>query len=208
MASHPAVSAYTLDSSNGELGNEALAEVFEAAGRNAPALVLFEDLDRLFGSRADDHRPDKRTKITFQHLLNCLDGLGSQDGVIVVATANDPGALDEAILRRPGRFDRAVPFRAPSEDLRRKHLARLDLDALDPDAVARGAAALEGFSFAQVCEAFILAGQLAFQRGGDTISSDDLLEGIRLVRGEGQAVGQRADGRAVGFGSVATEVLR
>ena len=51
MAAHPAVSAFTLDFSNGELGNEALAEVFEAAGRNAPALVLFEDLDRLFGTR-------------------------------------------------------------------------------------------------------------------------------------------------------------
>jgi hypothetical protein len=208
MASHPAVSAFTLDFSNGELGNEALAEVFEAAGRNAPALVLFEDLDRLFGTRSDDHRPDNRTKITFQHLLNCLDGLGSQDGVIVVATANDPSALDEAILRRPGRFDRAVPFRAPSEDLRREHLARLGLDGLDAEAVARGAEASEGFSFAQVREAFILAGQLAFQRSDETIGVDDFLEGIRLVRGEGQAVGERPDGRAVGFSNGAREVLR
>jgi hypothetical protein len=208
MASHPAVSAFSLDFSNDELGNEALAEVFEAAGRNAPALVLFENLDRLFGTRSDDQRPDNRTKITFQHLLNCLDALGSQDGVIVVATANNPGALDEAILRRPGRFDRAVPFRAPSEDLRREHLARLSLDGLDAEAVARGAEASDGFSFAQVREAFILAGQLAFQRGGDTIGADNLLEGIRLVRGEGQAVGQRADGRTVGFGNGAREVLR
>jgi hypothetical protein len=208
MAAHPAVSAFTLDFSNDELGNEALAEVFDTAGRNAPALVLFEDLDRLFGTRADDLRPDNRTKITFQHLLNCLDGLGSQDGVIVVATANDPGALDEALLRRPGRFDRAVPFRAPTEDLRREHLSRLGLDGLDADTLARGAEASEGFSFAQVREAFILAGQLAFQRGAESIGADDLLEGIRLVRGEGQAVGQRPDGRAVGFGNGAREVLR
>jgi SpoVK/Ycf46/Vps4 family AAA+-type ATPase len=79
MASHPAISAFTLDFSNAELGNEALAEVFEAAGRNAPALVLFEDLDRLFGPRFDEHHPDNRTRITFQHVLNCLDGLGSQE---------------------------------------------------------------------------------------------------------------------------------
>jgi hypothetical protein len=199
MASHPAVSAFTLDFSNAELGNEALAEVFEAAGRNAPALVLFEDLDRLFGARSDENRPDNGTKITFQHLLNCLDGLGSQDGVIVVATANDPGALDTALLRRPGRFDRAVPFRTPSADLRREHLAQLSHGDLDPDTVAPATEQSDGFSFAQVREAFILAGQLAFQHGAEAIGGNDLLDAIRLVRGEGQAVGQRLDGRVVGF---------
>jgi hypothetical protein len=201
MAAHPAVSAFTLDFSSPELGNEALAEVFEAAGRNAPALVLFEDLDRLFGTRSDDRDPDNRTRITFQHLLNCLDGLGSQDGVIVVATANDPGALDTALLRRPGRFDRAAPFRTPPADLRREHLRRLGQETLDADAVALAAEESDGLSFAQVREAFILAAQLAFQRGGDAVGRDDLLEGVRLVRGEGQAVGHRADGRMVGFGN-------
>jgi hypothetical protein len=59
-----------------------------------------------------------------------------------------------------------------------------------------------------VREAFILAAQLALRRRADRIRRDDLLEGVRLVRGEGQAIGQRTDGRTVGFGSLATEVPR
>ena len=53
----------------------------------------------------------KRTKertVSFQTLLNCLDGLGTRDGVLVVATANDPTCLDAAILKRPGRKQMAL----------------------------------------------------------------------------------------------------
>ena len=49
--------------------------------------------------------------------MNCLDGIGAQGGLIVVATANDPLLLDAAILKRLGRFDRVVSFRPPERDL-------------------------------------------------------------------------------------------
>jgi ATP-dependent 26S proteasome regulatory subunit len=63
--------------------------------------------------------------VSFQTLLNCLDGVGSQDGVIVVAAANDPACLDPVILKRPGWFDRVVQFRNPDSDLRREYYSRL-----------------------------------------------------------------------------------
>lgn len=65
--------------------------------------------------------------------------------------------------------------------------------------LAQISAQTEGFSYAQVREAFILGGQLAFQRGADEIDGADLLEACRLVRMEGQTVGGRGDGRGVGF---------
>jgi ATPase family associated with various cellular activities (AAA) len=207
MASHPAVSAHSLDFSDENMLNEAPSTVFEAAGRTAPALVIFEDLDRLFRRTPGEENPDNRTHITFQHLLNCLDGLGSQDGVIVVATANDPMALDSAILRRPGRFDRAVPFRPPGVDLRREYLHRLSRGALDAETLTLVGTQTDGFSFAQVREAYIVGGQLAFQRGNDRVDGEDLLEGIRLVRGELHTVGQRADGRSVGFGTATAHTI-
>lgn len=49
MTLHPAMSSYSLDFSNEDLGNEALTDLFGAAARNAPSLVIFEDLDRLYG---------------------------------------------------------------------------------------------------------------------------------------------------------------
>ena len=197
MASHQAISAHSLDFSNEELDNGALTTVFEEAGRCAPSLVLFEDLDRLYGQTITG---DNRTRITLQHLLNCLDGLAQHEGVIVVATANDATALDPAILRRPGRFDRTVPFRPPTADLRREYLRRLSGGSFVEETLTWAVGETDGFSFAQLREAYILAGQFSFGRGDEAIRADDLLEGIRLVRVEAQTVGNRLDGRGVGFG--------
>jgi hypothetical protein len=197
MASHPAISAHSLDFSNEELENGALTTVFEEASRRAPSLVLFEDLDRLYGQAITR---DNRTRITLQHLLNCLDGLAQHEGVIVVATANDPTALDPAILRRPGRFDRVVPFRPPAADLRREYLRRLSGGSFDEQTLTKAAHETDGCSFAQLREGYILAGQLAFGREGDEVRPEDLLEGIRMIRVEAQTVGSRLDGRGVGFG--------
>lgn len=114
MASHPSITPLTFDFGGEIMNNESLSGFFEEAARNAPSLLIFEDLDRAFVVR-DDH--DQRPRITLQHFLNCLDGVGTQDGLIVVATANDPSMLDAAILKRPGRFDRVVGFRPPNRNL-------------------------------------------------------------------------------------------
>jgi len=197
MATHPMISVHALDFSNEELGNETLTLLFQEASRCAPALVVFEDFDRLYGKT---DMGDNRTKITLQHLLNCLDGLVEHEGVIVVATANDQTALDPAILRRPGRFDRTVPFRPPTADLRREYLRRLSRGSFDEQTLTRAVHETDGFSFAQLREGYILAGQFSFERADEAIRAGDLLEGIRVVRIDAQMVGSRLDGRGVGFG--------
>ena len=178
-------------------------QLFDDANETAPSLVILEDLDRLYGKNAD--RANNRTKISLQHLLNCLDGLGSQDGVIVVATANDPTALDPAILRRPGRFDRLVPFGPPSSELRAEYLRRLSRASFNEATLRTAAGETDGFSFAQLREAYILAGQLAFERGDEQIGRADIINAIRLVRGERQAVIGHPAGRGVGFEGPARE---
>jgi ATPase family associated with various cellular activities (AAA) len=198
LASHPGIRAFSLDFSNEELGNDALTELFEAASHWAPSLIIFEDLDRLYGSEDEGQN---RTRITLQHLLNCLDGLGSKDGTIVVATANHPERLDPAILRRPGRFDRVVPFEPPTGELRRVYLSKLASGLLDPEGIAAAAQQSDGLSFAQIREAYILAGQFAFQRGDERIHSEDLLEGTAAVRDGATGVSGRLGARAAGFTS-------
>jgi len=39
------------------------------------------------------HSAAKRSNVSLQQLLNSMDGLGTKDGIIVVATANDPTVL-------------------------------------------------------------------------------------------------------------------
>jgi ATP-dependent 26S proteasome regulatory subunit len=112
--------------------------------------------------------------------LNCLDGVASEEGIITVATANDPVALDPAILRRPGRFDRVVLFADPTPELRRQYFVRMHPAFADvnlDEAVEESA----GFSFAQLREAFIMAAQADFNNDGK-IELDDLLNSVWSLR--------------------------
>jgi chaperone BCS1 len=103
MAAHPHIQVYTLDLSDTEEKSASVLHLFEKAATNAPALVIIEDLDRAFPTEG------KRTRernVSFQTLLNCLDGVGSQDGVIVVATAlaARPGAVAAHRLQAVGHL--------------------------------------------------------------------------------------------------------
>jgi hypothetical protein len=179
MVSHPSISAFSIDFANVELTNESLSDLFEAAQHAVPSMVIFEDLDRVYNDKGET---EFVTRISLQHLLNCLDGLGSSDGTIIVATANHPKRLDPAILRRPGRFDRVVPFHPPSLPLRVEYFRKLAVAISDEKAIETAAQESEGLSFAQLREAYILAGQTAFQRDDGEMHTGDLTAGIEGVR--------------------------
>ncbi|MGA7377515.1 MAG: ATP-binding protein [Candidatus Sulfotelmatobacter sp.] len=138
-------------------------------------MVILEDLDRAFPT--EGKRTQERT-VSFQTLLNCLDGVGSHDGVIVVATANDPTCLDAAILKRPGRFDRVVQFRNPDATLRRQYYRRLS-PILTGEHFEIAITQTEGFSFAQLRETYIMGSQSAFEKGRE-ITVADIVEAIEL----------------------------
>jgi len=175
MAAHPYIKPYALDLS--EEGNKSseLVRMFERASDNTPALVILEDLDRAFPS--EGKRTRERT-VSFQTLLNCLDGVGTQDGVIVVATANNPTCLDPAILRRPGRFDRVVQFRNPDASLRRQYYQRLN-PILGGEKCEAAIQKTAGFSFAQLRETYILGAQSAFEQGRE-VAAVDVIEAVEL----------------------------
>ncbi|PWN31368.1 P-loop containing nucleoside triphosphate hydrolase protein [Meira miltonrushii] len=85
-----------------------LTAIFQKARSEAPCMLVLEDIETL----ATD---ETRTK-----LLNQLDGIESNDGVLVVATANDVSKLDAAILQRPSRFDTKYTFDLPNQNLRKE----------------------------------------------------------------------------------------
>jgi hypothetical protein len=159
MLSTPGVSGFTFDPSYASYEDNFLTMMFAQAAQATPAVVVLEDLDRCYPS---DGKSDPESKFPLQQLLNHLDGVGSQDGIIVVATANHPAVLDPAILRRPGRFDRVVGFANPTRELRERYLRQMH-PALASEDLAACAGATDGFSFAQLREVYILAGQLALE---------------------------------------------
>jgi len=196
MACHPLVSTHSIDFSCEGLPNDALTGMFQAAEDQAPALIILEDLDRVFGAGAGANQ----SGITLPHLLGCLDGLARQNGIVVVATANDPTTLDAAILKRPGRFDRLAAFPAPSLAMRHAYFDRMTGGAWVPQQIEAVANEADRMSFAQLREAYILAGQRTFRRGGG-IGPAELLDAVRTVRAEADGLANRADGRSLGFGA-------
>ena len=203
MACHPAIRAFGIDfraSRDTSYGAEQLSDLFDAAAAQAPSLVILEDIDKVGAGDPEAMRH------AINGLLSCMDGLTTQDGVIVVATANDPTPLGTALLKRPGRFDRVARFPIPTPDLRQQYLIRLSGGNLDRSDTAEASLAMDRFSFAQVREAYILAGQTAFDTG-DEISAKNLTQAANQLRREGKHISLNGHDGVVGFSVAEDQVV-
>jgi cell division protease FtsH len=87
-------------------------KVFDEAKRNAPALVVLEELDALAISRGPMTHDHKLEEVS--ELLRLIES-ASDNGILVIATTNRRDALDAAILRK-GRFDHAIEVGYPTKD--------------------------------------------------------------------------------------------
>jgi AAA+ superfamily predicted ATPase len=101
-----------------------LAAVFEEARRRAPAVLFFDELEAIGGSRQQIHGRPGQTLVN--QLLAELDGVaGRNERLLVMAATNAPWFVDPA-LRRPGRFDRVV-FVPPPDRPARLEVLRLHM---------------------------------------------------------------------------------
>lgn len=83
------------------------AELVRLASRITPrSMLLLEDADVFHAATARD---DDSDRVTLSGLLNSLDGLATPHGLLTVLTTNEPGVLDQAIIR-PGRVDLTEHF--------------------------------------------------------------------------------------------------
>lgn len=176
------MNAYKIRLFSSNITDEALERMFRDAQSTGPNMVILEDLDRAFPKTGE-----KKSPVGLHTLLNCLDGLESLEGVITIATANEPTALDKAILKRPGRFDRVVLFDNPNPGMREgfflKKAPYLCMADLSPVV-----GATEGFSFAQLQEAYVIAGQYAYEGGSEDVTVHDIHTAATELRGATNSV--------------------
>lgn len=118
---------YVSTDSVSEVGD--IKGVYSLARKISPCLVIVEDIDTLGGLdrtvRGGEHP-------LLGEFLNCLGGMGENDGVITIATTNYAEHLDAALADRPGRFDVRLSFGLPNSELREhiidKYLADLGVN--------------------------------------------------------------------------------
>ncbi|KAJ3435988.1 putative atpase [Anaeramoeba flamelloides] len=92
--------------SNGELNDDGLLNLINKAPR--PCIMLLEDVDSCFVQREASEKKDQN-RVSFSGLLNCLDGIGSQEGRLFFLTTNHIDRLSPALIR-PGRVDQKIYF--------------------------------------------------------------------------------------------------
>ena len=147
--------------------DDAVRTIFARARQLAPCILAFEDLDGLV-------HEENRTVF-----LNELDGFQNNEGLLIVASSNHPERIDEALLKRPSRFDRVFHIAPPKEAERREFCLRLlsrssltGLLAPDFDAAALSQSVAErtdGFTPAYLKEAFVSAALERAQSGAMTL---------------------------------------
>ena len=95
------------------VGASRVRDLFEEAKKNAPCIIFIDEIDAVARRRGTGMGGghDEREQ-TLNQLLVEMDGLGVNEGIIVMSATNRVDILDPAILR-PGRFDRKVMVGRP-----------------------------------------------------------------------------------------------
>ncbi|MCJ8733023.1 hypothetical protein PDJAM_G00218200 [Pangasius djambal] len=73
------------------------------AAREEPCVLFIDEIDALCPKRSSSTGAPENRLVA--QLLTLMDGIGSDEGFVIIGATNRPDALDPA-LRRPGRFDR------------------------------------------------------------------------------------------------------
>lgn len=133
----------------GTMHNDELFRYWATAVSQSPCIVLIEDIDAVF-----EGRQTKQGFLTFDALLNCMDGIASNSGIAVFVTTNRPETLDVALAAngtttsRPGRIDRIVEFQPLDAAGRCKMIQRIL--AAHPEEHQRLVTECEGMTAAQL----------------------------------------------------------
>ena len=127
----------------GQMSNNDFIKSWQSMQLNVPCIALIEDVDNVFHKRKNisqlstmlngsmfhhstnqlgDGNNDVKSPLTFDTLLNCLDGVDKTDGIFTIISTNDITKIDEAlgipefinvenhnfISSRPGRIDKVI----------------------------------------------------------------------------------------------------
>jgi len=166
------------------VGASRVRDMFEQAKRHAPCLLFIDEIDAVGRSRfsgiGGGH--DEREQ-TLNALLVEMDGMETQEGIIILAATNRPDVLDPALMR-PGRLDRQIVLDLPDISGRREilevHSKNIKLsDKVDLDIIARGTS---GFSGADLANLINEAALLAARADKKAAEMEDLEEARDKVR--------------------------
>lgn len=165
------------------VGSSRIRSLFEQARRLKRAIIFIDEIDSIGKFRGvgvtGGHEEREQT---LNQLLAEMDGIGREEGIIVMGATNKPEVLDPALLR-PGRFDRRIVLDLPDikerEEILKVHSRGKPL-SLDVN-LREIAERTPGFSGADLANLVNEAALLAARKNQKQISQKELLEAIEKV---------------------------
>ncbi|MGC8687289.1 MAG: AAA family ATPase [Candidatus Micrarchaeia archaeon] len=151
----------------------AISKIFDTARKNAPCVLLFDEIDAIAKNRNMPDVDDTH-KQSLSQLLVEIDGFVKLERVIVVGATNTPNLLDPALLR-PGRLDKLIYMPLPDFNGRKKifkiYLSKLPVSKdIDIDVLAENTERYSGADIKAVCES------VAQMVGQDALAHHKILE--------------------------------
>ncbi len=98
-----------------------IRKIFQKAKQVAPTMIFFDEVDALAPRRGHSSDAGVTERVVSQ-ILTEIDGMEELNDVLIIAATNRPELVDPALLR-PGRFDRFIYVKAPTEAARKEILA-------------------------------------------------------------------------------------
>jgi hypothetical protein len=92
-----------------------MRRAFAEAAANAPAILFIDEIDGISKRSSSGRAHEDYWNSVVNRLLELLDGTSSSTGVIVVGAANNPSAIDPAVLRS-GRLEKHIVIPRPDID--------------------------------------------------------------------------------------------
>lgn len=164
-----------------------LRSIFDAARRNRPCLLFFDEIDAL-GQKRSQLRHSSAMRGVVNQMLAELDGATTDnEGLFVLAASNHPWDIDSALLR-PGRFDRSVLVLPPDlparEAILRFHLRGRPVGPVDVGKLAKATEGYSGADLALVCEQATEAAMEESMGSGEVrpITQRQLADAVSSVR--------------------------
>lgn len=188
---------YTIDS--GSIGSPYIhdtsrktAELFEEAMRNAPSVVVIDEMEAFLSDRMTQNAGAHHVEEVAEFLRRIPEA--SRGRVLVIAMTNRIEAIDPAVLRR-GRFDHVIEVKMPSAGEVKALLSSLfaGLPLAEGVDLGRLAEALAGKPLSDAAFVVKEAGRVSAREGRDVIDAE-------AVRAACDALSQRSGAaRKVGF---------
>lgn len=157
MAGHLPLIATSLGQwqAQGHLGDllKAMRRDFQKAKDRAPSILMIDELDSLGDRQKFSHDNSSYSIQVVNALLECLDGVGGRDGVVIIGATNHPSKIDPAILRA-GRFDNHIEIERPDKASRIAIIEGyldMKIGTSDSELVASQSSGLSGADLAKAC---------------------------------------------------------